>query len=170
VSNTRRLFFALVPDRAVREWIEVAQKGLLVSGRATPPHQFHATLAFLGMQPPENIPAIFEAAAVQKPPVCRVVIDRVGVFRRTGVLWLGASRVPEALARFQSSLVGSLLDREIGYDRKPWEFHVTLYRKLRKPAPIMDSVAIEWAIDGFDLVESVRVGNGVEYHSIGHWK
>jgi hypothetical protein len=34
----------------------------------------------------------------------------------------------------------------------------------------MESVAIEWAIDGFDLVESVRVGNGVEYHSIGHWK
>ncbi len=34
----------------------------------------------------------------------------------------------------------------------------------------MDPVAIEWAVTGFDLVESVNVGNGVEYHSIGHWK
>jgi 2'-5' RNA ligase len=170
VNRTHRLFFALVPDPAVRERIEAVQRSLPVAGRATPPHQFHATLAFLGMQPPACIPAIFEAAGEQEPPGGRVRIDRVGVFRRTGVLWLGASRVPEALARFQANLVGSLLDREIGYDRKPWEFHVTLYRKLRKPAPIMESVAIEWAIDGFDLVESVRVGNGVEYHSIGHWK
>ena len=64
----------------------------------------------------------------------------------------------------------ALLEAGIGHDRKDWKFHVTLYRKMRKPSSIMDPVAIEWPLNGFDLIESVSVGNGVEYHSIGHWK
>jgi hypothetical protein len=41
---------------------------------------------------------------------------------------------------------------------------------LRMPSSIMDPVAIEWSLNGFELIESISVGNGVEYHSIGHWK
>jgi len=41
---------------------------------------------------------------------------------------------------------------------------------MRKPAPIMDPEAIGWSLDGFDLIESVSVKSGVEYHSIGHWR
>ena len=67
-------------------------------------------------------------------------------------------------------LVGALLDAGIGYDRKPWTFHLTLYRKLRKAPGIMDPVAIDWALDGFSLIESVGVKNGVEYHALGRWQ
>jgi 2'-5' RNA ligase len=83
---------------------------------------------------------------------------------------MGVSEIPAALRDFQNSLVGAMLEAGIGHDRKTWRFHVTLYRKLRMPSPIMDPVAIEWSLNGFELIESVSVGNGVEYHSIGHWK
>jgi len=170
VNKSRRLFFALVPDRAVGSQIEEFQKSLEVSGRAAGPHQFHATLAFLGMQRQESLAVIVEAASRLTFQSCRLVLDRVGQFKRAGVLWLGVSEIPVALQDFQQSLVGAMLDAGIGHDRKPWEFHVTLYRKMRKPPPIMHPVAIEWTVNGFDLIESVSVGNGVEYHSIGHWK
>ena len=165
-----RLFFALVPDLAVRGRIERIQAGLAVEGRAAKPHQFHVTLAFLGMQPPELIPQIRAIASGLTFEPCRIVMDRYGLFRRAGVLWLGASEVPSPLASFQQSLVDALLAEGIGYDKKAWNFHVTLYRKMRKSAPIMDPEAIEWSLDGFDLIESVSVRSGVEYHSIGHWK
>ena len=170
MSERHKLFFALVPNHVVRQGLEQAQHSLGVSGRAAKPGQFHATLAFLGMQQADLIPEIHDIASRLSFQPCRVVLDQFGQFRRAGVLWMGASEMPAVLRDFQSALVGALLEAGIGHDRKAWEFHVTLYRKLRKPSSIMDPVAIEWPLNGFDLIESVSVGNGVEYHSIGHWK
>jgi len=170
VSRGHRLFFGLVPDPAVGRGVEKVQQSLQVSGRAAKPGQFHVTLAFLGMQQAEVIPEIQDIATHLSFDPCRIVLDRFGLFRRAGVLWLGASEIPPALQEFQCALVDGLLEAGIGHDRKAWKFHITLYRKMRKPAPIMDPVAIEWSLNGFDLIESVNVGSGVEYHSIGHWK
>ena len=169
MSQRHRLFFSLEPDREVRRELEQVQQSLGVSGRAAKPAQFHATLAFLGMQQAELIPEIRNIASGLSFEPCRVVLDQFGQFRRVGILWIGASELPAPLRAFQDDLVGALLQAGIGHDRKDWRFHVTLYRKLRKPLSIMDPVAIEWSLNGFDLIESVSVGNGVEYHSIGHW-
>jgi 2'-5' RNA ligase len=170
VSKRHKLFFALVPDPEVRQRLEQAQHSLAGSGRATRPAQFHATLAFLGMQQADLIPEIHDIASRLSFEPCRVVLDRFGQFRRAGILWMGVSEIPAALWDFQSALVSALLEAGIGHDRKDWKYHVTLYRKLRKPSSIMDPVAIEWSLNGFELIESISVGNGVEYHSIGHWK
>jgi len=170
VNKGRRLFFALVPGREVGDRIEQFQQSLVVSGRAARPHQFHATLAFLGMQQQESLPVITAVASRLTFRPCSLVMDRIGQFKRAGVLWLGVSKIPVELLDFQGSLVSALLDAGIGHDRKPWELHITLYRKMRKPSPIMHPVAIEWTLNGFDLVESVSAGNSVEYHSIEHWK
>jgi 2'-5' RNA ligase len=151
MSKAHRLFFALVPDAAVRREVARAQTRLNGSGRAVPPANFHVTLAFLGLQ---------EAA----------VMDQVGVFPRAGVLWLGVSAIPEPLRRFQQDLMDALQAAAIGYDPKPWTFHLTLYRRLRKPFPTLSSLAIEWSLSGFDLVESAAARKGVEYRSIGHWR
>jgi 2'-5' RNA ligase len=170
VNKGHRLFFAVVPDPAVRQRVAQVQRSFADAGRAARPEQFHATLAFLGMQEPDVIPRIHEIASNLTFEPCRIVMDRFGLFKRAGVLWLGASEIPASLREFQNSLVSELLDAGIGHDRKPWKFHVTLYRKLRKPCSIMDPVAIGWSLNGFELIESVNVGNGVEYHSIGHWE
>lgn len=170
MNTGHRLFFALVPGARIRKRIEQVQSDLRVTGRAATPHQFHATLAFLGMQQPEQIPQIESIASRLSFEHCKIVMDRIGRFKRAGVLWLGASRIPQPLVRFQQSLVEALLDAGIGHDRKAWEFHITLYRKMRMRSPIMNPVAIEWSLHGFELIESVSIRSGVEYHSIGHWK
>lgn len=170
MSKGHRLFFALDPDPNVRQQVAAVQHSLDVAGRAARPHQFHVTLAFLGMQRTELIPEILHVASGLSFEPCRVVMDQLGCFRRAGVLWLGASEIPSPLKEFQSALVGALLDAGIGYDRKPWKFHLTLYRRLRNPPPTLGPVAIEWALSGFELIESVGSKNGVEYHSIARWK
>ena len=113
--------------------------------------------------------AELEVAAGVDFPRCELVLDRLGSFRRAGVLWLGASEVPPDLALFQHALVGALLDADIGHDRKPWKPHLTLYRKLRTPPPTMPTVAIRWRLERFSLVESVSVNRGVVYHDIATW-
>jgi 2'-5' RNA ligase len=169
-AKPHRLFFALNPGERVRAEVHGVQKSLSGKGRAVPPVNFHVTLAFLGMQQPEVIPRVCEIASNLTFRSCAIVLDQLGQFRKAGVIWLGASRVPDALVDFQQTLVDALLEAGIGYDRKPWKCHLTLYRKMRMPPRIMDPIEIKWRLNGFRLIESVSVNNGVEYHSMGHWK
>lgn len=169
-ASRHRLFFALDPGERVRREVTGWQRDLSLEGRAVPPQNFHVTLAFLGMQESGSIPLISEVASGLRFPHCEVNLDKPGAFRKAGVLWLGTHEVPDALNRFQNDLVSGLLKAGIGYDRKPWVFHLTLYRKLRKHPVIMHPVDIRWPLDGFSLIESVSVRSGVEYHTIGHWK
>jgi len=159
----------MVPPPPVRHRVHVLQRRLDCGGRAVRPPNLHVTLAFLGMQEAAVIADAAAVAADLQFPACQVTLDRVGQFGRGSVLWLGATTVPDKLHAFQQSLVAALTRQGIGYDPKPWKLHLTLYRRLRKRPPTLDSVAIEWRLDGFDLIESVGAKNGVEYHSLGHW-
>lgn len=170
MTTRHRLFFALVPDASVRRQVGEIQSRLDVGGRAVSPANLHVTLAFLGMQHAAVIPQVRAVAADVVFEPCRVVLDHLGQFGRGSVLWLGATNIPPALQAFQQSLATALTAAGIGHDPKPWELHLTLYRRLRKPAPTLGPVAIEWDLSGFDLIESVGAKNGVVYHSIGHWK
>jgi 2'-5' RNA ligase len=169
-ASRHRLFFALVPDAAVRHRVSDLQRSLGVEGRAVSPPNLHVTLAFLGMQEAAVIPQICDIASRLAFPACRVVLDHLGQFGRGRVLWLGAGTVPAPLRAFQQSLVADLSAAGVGHDAKPWQFHLTLYRRLRMPPPTLGPVAIEWKLAGFELIESVGVRSGVEYHSLGCWK
>lgn len=169
-ARKHRLFFALVPDAAVRRQVHELQQQLAGSGRAVAAANLHVTLAFLGMHEAAVIPEVCAIAARLEFPRCRVVLDRLGQFGRGRVLWLGAGTVPQPLHEFQLALVNALTAAGIGHDPKPWKFHLTLYRRLRKPPPTLGPVAIEWPLNGFELIESVGSKNGVEYRSIAKWK
>jgi 2'-5' RNA ligase len=170
MTDRRRLFFALEPADAVRREVHRVQQALAVQGRAVIPEQFHVTLAFLGMQPAEVIPVLQSMASRLVLPECTILLDRIGRFSRTGVLWLGASDIPPGLDAFHLSLVEGLERVGVDRDRKPWEPHLTLYRRLRKPSPIMPDVRVVWPLDGFSLIESVSVKSGVEYRNHGQWR
>ena len=165
----KRLFFALNPDAGVRQQVAALQRACGVEGRAVPPANFHVTLAFLGMQDAAVVPAVRAIASGLDFEPCEVALDCLGAFRRAGVLWLGASAVPQSLLDFQARLVDALNTGGIGHDPKPWKLHLTLYRKMRTPPPTMDFEAVRWRLAGFSLVESISVNRGVEYHDIAQW-
>ena len=170
MSSRHRLFFALDPPDRVRRQVHVLQQRTGAEGRVVKPEQFHVTLAFLGMQPGDVIPKLCTIASMLTFEPCTVVLDRLGSFRRSGVLWLGTNTIPDPLRDFQQSLIEGVESAGIDRDRKEWKLHLTLYRRLRKPPSIMEIVPVAWPLDGFSLIESVSVNNGVEYHRQGHWK
>jgi 2'-5' RNA ligase len=106
---THRLFFALNPDDRVRSRVQEFQKHLDTGGRAVPAPNFHVTLAFLGMQPPDLIPPVRKIASQLAFEPCRLTLDSIGHFRQAGVLWLGTKQVPPQLQEFQHALVDRLL-------------------------------------------------------------
>lgn len=173
-ATSHRLFFALVPDPAACRKIEILQRqldpGCGVGGRAVKASQYHVTLAFLGKQSFDRLPLLLALASGLDMPACSVALDCLGHFPRAGVVWLGATKLPAELCAFQARLIAELERAQIALDRKPWTFHLTLYRDLRKPYLSMDSGTVSWNLDGFSLVESISAGHGVEYRQLGRWK
>jgi 2'-5' RNA ligase len=170
MTKKHRLFFALEPDEKVRREIHAVQTILACNGRKVPEKQFHITLAFLGMQPAEMIAEVSAIASRVPFNPCSLALDRFGIFRRAGVLWIGATIVPTALQNFHQALLDELEKADIGYDRKTWEPHLTLYRRLRNRPVIMETVPVTWQLNQFSLVESINVKSGIEYCRQGCWK
>jgi 2'-5' RNA ligase len=170
MTKKHRLFFALEPDENVRREIQAVQRKLACSARMIPGEQIHITLAFLGQQAPEILPELCAIASRLHFEPCTLVLNRLGTFRRVNVLWLGVSEVPASLQEFRRTLMDELEKAGIGFDRKAWKPHLTLYRGLRNGPGIMDVDPVIWRLNQFSLIESISVKGGVEYCRQGHWK
>ncbi|MDN3224476.1 RNA 2',3'-cyclic phosphodiesterase [Pseudomonas nunensis] len=134
----KRLFFALscAPEqrRAIAQWRGALQ---LRSGRPVPAENFHLTLKFLGAVGVAQIADICTAAAKVRVPgvALRVVLDRVDVWRKHGVLVLASEQAPPELLRLLYALEQAMLP--FGFEDSPKEFrpHLTLMRDYRLPVP-----------------------------------
>lgn len=165
-KGCERLFFALWPDDPVREQIGAAYRSLPVefrAGRLMRSSNLHVTLHFLGNVPVEQV-ACFErqAGAIRAQPFS-LVFDRAGEFSRARVGWLGCTEIPPGL---------QLLHRELGLniqrcgfeiDKRAYNPHMTLVRKLSRRVRATGIAPIVWRIERFVLVRSIAIEGGVEY-------
>lgn len=169
-AETRRLFFALDPNDAVRNAIVAVQREMNLPARRVVPENLHVTLAFLGEVDAGRIDELRTMAAGLSFPACRMQLDRNGCFPRTGVAWLGCSEPPEALTAFQALLNTRLAEAGFRSESKTWVPHLTLYRKMRKPCGRIPIEAVEWRIDGFSLMRSTPGPAGPVYTTLSRWQ
>ena len=92
------------------------------------------------------------------------------MFDRPGVGWLGCSNLPIPLMDFQHRLSAALEEREFAFDHRQWEFHLTLYRRLRTALPRLSPGPVRWVIDGFVLMQSEPGDSGVHYRVLNRWQ
>lgn len=155
-DRTGRLFFALWPDAHTAKLLAERQ-AVLDGGRRTHARDFHLTLAFLGVQPAAQLPAL-EAVVEQIDfsPIS-VTLDTYGEFTRQKVVWAGMSNVPASLLELRSRLLampalsGLSFRREAGFVP-----HVTLARKA--PAPNAPFEPIAWQARRIALATSQEEG------------
>jgi 2'-5' RNA ligase len=152
---TRRLFFALWPDAALREAIVRRRERLGDPGpKRVPDHNLHLTLLFLGDQPADRLDHILGAGEAIGVPPFDLVLDRFGRFDSARVAWLGGDAVPDAI-----ELVAVLGRRMQGigveFRTRPFVPHVTLFRKVASlaPAPVIEPLL--WRVTSFSLIESI---------------
>lgn len=130
-----RLFFAIPLPAALRAELaafqaEARQAGLRASW--PDPRGLHLTLAFLGEQDADRVPALLAVAekALAGHGAFPLATDRLGGFPKEGaarVLWLGLAAQPrlEALAE---DLRRGLAEAGVAFDAKPFKAHLTLAR------------------------------------------
>lgn len=167
-------FFALWPDRAVRRRLaSAAARVPLGEGGAAyriKPDRLHLTLAWLGEIDRVRVDAARRAAdEVQARPFL-LRLDRLGHFGGPNALWIGAARMPPALARLKAELDRELLGYGLPVASEAFVPHVTVQRNVRVPA-MPDAEAIDWPITEFALLRSARSGGkAAGYRVVGRWK
>jgi 2'-5' RNA ligase len=168
--RTQRLFFALWPDEGVRARIEKAVVQLPVrEGRRVPRDNLHITLVFLGSVAESSRRCVEGVAdGIQASPFS-LSLDQVGYWPRPRVVWLGASTIPDKLARLEAALSQGIAQCGIEVENRPYAPHMTLLRKVSRPARLGSLDPIEWRVDHFALVESVTNVDGAVYQVLKRW-
>lgn len=170
-SRHQRVFFALWPPPAVQDALAAlaGECASRVRGRIVARDNLHVTLAFLGEIPPPAVRAVAEAAASVPVEPFVLRLDRLGFWRRPGIVWAGTRECPPPLLELVGALQGRLARLGFPPDDRPFEPHVTLMRRAPR-RPRLAPVAVQWPVDGFCLVRSERDERGSVYHVVEQWR
>ncbi len=168
---TRRLFFALWPDAAVRASLQSRLAPLCAPdwGRVTGSGQWHVTLEFLGAVPESRLGSLLAIAGQARGAPFEVVFDRVEYWPRPRVLCLVASESPRTLAELSNELRRALGEHGFRVDRRAFRPHLTLARKARQPRRLPLIEPVLWPARKFALVQSVTDPGGARYRPLQAW-
>lgn len=168
--ETRRLFFALWPDDALRlkvaRWLAEVQ-GL--SGRPVAMENWHLTLCFIGGTDVNQQQCLEQAAnAITDIPSFELILDQYGYWHRPRVFWLGGQS-PEPLYGLVGQLRAGMSACGMAPETRGFVSHMTLLRKVGHAPDGVLNAPISWQVADFVLVSSNTRPQGVEYQVLRRW-
>lgn len=173
---TRRMFFALWPDETLRAGVlHATHKAVRAcGGRPVPPHNLHVTLLFLGTVAEARIPDLLSVGAMTAASAdagyqstAELVFDRLACWQKSSVL-VATTGQSSGAGHALANALADTLQREtarIGFapDPKPFRAHITLARKVGRPARSLSMHPVSWQLREFALVESRTEPDGAVY-------
>jgi 2'-5' RNA ligase len=163
-----RVFFALWPDAATRSALSRATRAIVQAsgGRPIAKERLHLTVAFLGELTDAGLAT---ARAVAPVPVgaFELVLDAVGVWPESKILWLAPSAPPAALEELETELWARLAERGFNAEDRVYRPHLTLARRARAVEATVEPV--RWPVTELALVESFPDGRSVHYEVLERW-
>jgi len=169
-EKSRRIFFALWPDDDTRHEIlkQCRKSGILKQpGRIMRPENLHITLHFIGNVSEQQLACCVAAASQVQAAPFDIRLDEFGHFVRAGVVWLGSTRLPQALQQLHRDLGVALRGCDYAPDPRPFKPHLTLMRNVKAiKIELLEVKPLSWSVDRFALVESIPVEGGVQYQPL----
>jgi RNA 2',3'-cyclic 3'-phosphodiesterase len=163
---SRRLFFALWPDAAMREAMAHAtRKAARASGgRPVAAANLHVTLAFLGPVPERRLGELAEIArGAAAGGSLELAFDHLEYWRAARLLCALPAEAPAPIAALAHGLQDLLAASGFTPDLKPFRPHVTVVRKVSRPGRIEQIHAVVWSFTELALVESRTLAAGALY-------
>ena len=166
--ETKRLFFALWPNHRQRDRLRdvITPLAKTVEGRAVDRRNWHVTLAFIGAFPAQRVPYLLQRAAEIRVEPFHLNFDRLEFWARPKVASLVTATVPPELEALVDSLNSVLSDLGVRVEERNFRPHITVVRHARTfpTERLAQRATTEWS--DFELVESVAVPGGVNYHPL----
>jgi 2'-5' RNA ligase len=170
-AGMARLFFAVVPDDAVRGRLAQAAGSLALRTGARPVarNNLHATLAFVGDVPAVSIDALREIGRAQT--ACRFAMrfDAFEFWPKPAVVVVRATEVPQPLEALWLRLHADLAMHGWAQNPKRLRPHVTLARHVAQSPDFPPLGAFDWEARDFSLLRSDTSGLQPSYTVLDTW-
>jgi RNA 2',3'-cyclic 3'-phosphodiesterase len=163
---TRRLFFALWPDPAMREAMVRATctAARASGGRPVPAANLHVTLAFLGAVPERRLEELAEVArGAAAGGSLEIAFDHLEHWRAAQLLCALPAAVPAPVTMLARRLQDVLAASGFAPDLKPFRPHVTVVRKVSRAGRIGQIHPVAWSFTELALIESRTLAAGALY-------
>lgn len=169
-TTSKRLFFALWPDSSIRRQCDELLTSLSSNrcGTAVALGNLHVTLVFLGKVDSQQEQLISQAASRLSVSNMFLTFDQLSYWHKPAIGCLIASKVDPNVTTLVEQLTYIAESCGIVVDKRPYQAHITLFRKQRSPL-LAQFEAILWQAHDFCLVESCSSSSGVVYRVIDHW-
>ncbi|MGB8599192.1 MAG: RNA 2',3'-cyclic phosphodiesterase [Burkholderiales bacterium] len=170
-KSSRRVFFALWPDKALQFRLAEIASSLQpqCGGKPVPAHNIHCTLVFIGETDQENIPRLIDAANSIRPESFSLQLSKVGAFRNSKVVWIAPVLIQPQLTLLVNDLQNALWQAGFRFDNKPFVPHITLMRKAGWLEQAALGEFIDWQVKGFALVQSQAETRGMQYEVLNRF-
>ncbi len=115
-----RLFFALWPDTETRHSLLKIRDTLPAdNGRLVIANNLHITLVFLGDVSTEKAECVTDRVRQLRIKPVTLILDRIGWWKKTQVLWLAPAHIPEEVPIFAAELATASTQCAIKLDQRP---------------------------------------------------
>ncbi|MHB1142271.1 MAG: RNA 2',3'-cyclic phosphodiesterase [Sulfuricaulis sp.] len=167
----QRLFFALWPPVELsRELYQLAGNVLRDgTGRRVVPENIHLTLAFLGLVNASFRECAEQAAAAIRATCFTLMLEKMGNWSKSGILWVGPNQTPPPLLQLVQELNAVLAGCGYEAEQRPYAAHLTLARQARPRQAIHPIEPRAWEINRFHLVRSHTHADGARYEILRSW-
>jgi len=168
-----RVFFALWPDAPASAALGVLapEVATRMAGRAPQSGNLHLTMAFVGEVGPNRVAVlqtIGRAAAARTAPFA-LTLDRVGIFRGSGIAWAGASSAPPDIMALAQRLAEGLAAERFSVEERAFHPHVTLARRCRRGGHLAIAPSIAWNVTRLVLNVSLLSSGSPRYDELDGW-
>jgi 2'-5' RNA ligase len=169
--ETQRLFFALWPPAELsRELYQLAGNALQGgAGRHVLPENIHLTLAFLGSVDASFRECADQAAAAIRAESFTLMLEQMGYWSKSGILWVGPNQTPPPLLQLVQELNAGLAGCGYEAEQRSYAAHLTLARKARPRQAIPSMESRAWEINRFHLAQSRTHADGARYEILRSW-
>ena len=165
-----RCFLAFWPRPEVRQtlygWSQKVHTR--TGGRRVKCENLHLTVAFLGALDPDQLEAVRGCCAASRCPATTLMLDRLGFWRRPGIVWAGAVGADPSLVDAIADLHADIRAGGVVIDARAFVPHVTLIRKATN-TPTWSPPLIRWSITELCLVASQLSPAGSSYRVLDRW-
>lgn len=170
-TPTQRLFFALWPPAELsHELYRLAGNALRDDGRRVAAENIHLTLAFLGSVDAPFRECAEQAAAAVRGESFTLMLEQLGCWPKSGILWVGPGETPAPLLGVVRRLNAALTGCGYEAESRPYAAHLTLARKLHAHHATRPIEPRAWEIDRFHLVQSHTHADGARYEILNTWE
>jgi RNA 2',3'-cyclic 3'-phosphodiesterase len=133
-------------------------------GRPVPAANLHVTLAFLGSVPERRLGELAEIArAAAAGDSVELAFDHLEYWRAAQLLCALPAEAPAPVTALAHKLQDVLAAGEFAPDLKPFRPHVTVVRKVQRPARAEEIHPVVWSFTELALVESRLLAAGALY-------